>query len=898
MDKEKWQEISRIFNSALEKSPVERKNFIVEVCGSDEILRKEVENLLNAHELKDSFIDSPKVGLPLRENQPKLSKDERIGSFQVIKMLGSGGMGEVYLARDLRLNRQVAIKVLPRNSPIDENVRKRFEREAQSAAALAHPHICTVHEIGEYDGFSFIVMQYVEGETLSQKLKGGSLKIRDAIKIAAQIADALSESHNQGIIHRDIKPANVIINLQNMAIVLDFGLAKRIVFDSTETDSSLKMMLSSPGMILGTVSHMSPEQVRGQEVDTRSDLWSLGVILYEMLAGKLPFSGETVSHTIVSILEKEPPLIDNIPEQLQQIVRKLLAKDIENRYRSANELLTDIKNLRSELDISGEPEHSVRQNNKTKSSPAEIESDAVEAAHRGRTTATRNINSTSSLEYAVTQAKRHKFAAAIFTFFLVAVFSYAGYFGFMLNGNRLGQINSIAVLPFVNTSGNPDTEFLSDGIAETLISSLSRIPNLSVKARSSVFRYKGKDATTQKIGKELNVQSVLNGRFVQRGDQMILSLELVDVSTENAIWSQQYTRKQTDLILLQSEIASDVSSRLKTKISGDDAAQVAKSYTTNPEAYQLYLKGRFNWNRRTNVLLKQAVDFFKQAIEKDPNYALAYSGLAETYVLFPSWGVASSKVSMPLAKTAALRALELDDSLAEAHAALGAYLTEYEYDRIGGEKHYRRAVELNPNYATARQWFALDILAASKRFDEALAELRLAQELDPLSSVISTNLGDTLVYARRYNEAIEQYKRTLAFDPNFAYARYATGLVYGLKGMYSEAIAETRKSVELDQDPIAKGYLGLWLAKSGRRKEAMNLLEQLKAESTQSYVPDYSIALIYVGLNEKEEALNRLEKIVADRSPTLVYFAVGPELDVLRSEPRFKDMLKRLNLPE
>ncbi len=893
MTPEKWQEISTIFSSALAKEADKRDAFLSEACGQNTELRQEIELLLTANDEKNSFIDLPKFGLAPQETQPKLREDERIGSFQIIRMLGAGGMGEVYLAHDLRLNRHVAIKVLPRNSTIDENARKRFEREAQSAAALEHPHICTIHEIGEYDGFSFIVMQYVEGETLSQKLKGGALTPGDALNIAVQVADALSEAHDQRIVHRDIKPANIIISSQNLAVVLDFGLAKRINFDSSETDSSLKMMLSQPGMILGTVSQMSPEQVRGLEVDTRSDLWSLGVILYEMLAGKLPFSGETVSDTIVSILEKEPILIDDIPDKLQRIVRKLLTKNIKKRYQSAKNLLIDLKNLQRELDIRGELDRSIVQNS---SSENEMQLFA-ESTNSGQTM--QDItNSSSSLEYAVTQAKKHQFATAISTVFLVAVISAVGYFGFVLKGNRSDQINSIAVMPFVNESGNPDTEFLSDGMTETLISSLSRIPNLSVKARSSVFRYKGKDTSLKTIGKELNVQSILTGRVVQRGDQLTLSLEFSDVSTENAIWSQQYTRRQTDLILLQSEIASDVSSNLKIKLSVADEAQIVKSYTANPEAYQLYLKGRFNWNRRTKILLKQATDFFKQAIEKDPNYALAYSGLAETYVLFPSWGVASSIESMPHAKSAALRALELDDSLAEAHAALGAYLSQFEYDRISGEKHYRRAIELNPNYATARQWFALDILASTKQFDEALMELKRAEEIDPLSPIIGTNLGDTLVYAGRYDEAIEQYKRTLSLDPNFAYAYYALGLVYGLKGMYPEAISETRKSLELNQNPIAQGYLGLWLAKSGERKEAMKLLDQLKQESAQDYVPGYSIALIYIGLNEKEEALNWLEKVVADRSPTLVYYAVSPVLNNLRAEPRFKGMLKRMNLPE
>ncbi len=883
MSPDKWNEISKIFHIALEKEPSERFEYLNQACGDDNELRLEIETLLDSNDQEDSFIDSPKIGFASQITKLNLKKNEKIGAFQIIELLGIGGMGEVYLAKDLRLNRQVALKFPSLN---DENSNRRFLREAQAAASLEHPNICSIHEIGHEDGRDFIVMQYVKGETLSQKLKVGVLKLADSINIAVQVADALSEAHERGIVHRDIKPANIIVSPQNLAIVLDFGLAKRIVFDSNEPDSSLKSMLSQPGMILGTVSHMSPEHVRGQQVDSRSDLWSLGVILYEMLAGILPFSGETVSDTIVSILEKEPPLIDNVPDELKRIVRKLLTKNIEKRYQSASDLLIDLKNLRREIEIRGETE-------------IETHEHELEDTLSGQTVVTHEITtSSSSLEYAVTQAKKHKFAIAIAAVLLVAVISTVGYFGFLSNANNSGQINSIAVMPFVNDSGNPDIEFLSDGMTETLISSLSRIPKLSVKARSSVFRYKGKDASTQSIGKELNVQSILNGRVVQRGDQLTLTLELVDVSTENAIWSQQYTRKQTDLISLQSEIAGDVSSNLKSKLSGAEAAQVAKSYTTNPEAYQLYLKGRFNWNRGTNVLLKQAVDFFKQAIEKDPNYALAYSGLAETYVLFPSWGVASSKESMPMAKAAALRALELDDSLAEAHAALGAYLTQYKYDRVGGEKEYRRSIELNPNYATARQWFALDILASSRRFDEALVELSLAQELDPLSPVIATNYGDTLVYARRYDEAIEQYKRTLALDPNFAFAHYALGWAYGSKGMYPEAIAETRKAVELNDDPIANGYLGLWLAKSGGRKEALNLLDKLKQESTNGYVPGYSIALIYIGLNEKEEALNWLEKVVNDRSPTIVLYAASPELDDFRSEPRFMNMLKLMKLLE
>ena len=478
---------------------------------------------------------------------------------------------------------------------------------------------------------------------------------------------------------------------------------------------------------------------------------------------------------------------------------------------------------------------------------------------------------------------------------VVIVLVLVGYF--YLSRNRGTAIESIAVMPFVNESGNADVEYLSDGMTETLISSLSQLPNLNVKPRSSVFRYKGKEKNSQTIGKELNVQAILNGRVVQRGLDLSLFVELIDVALDKVVWSQQYNRKQTDLITLQSEIARDVSSKLKAKLSGDDVAKVEKNYTANAEAYQLYLKGKFYWNKRTGEALKQAAEFYRQAIEKDPNYALAYSGLAETYVLFSSYDVAPANDSMPQAKAAALRALEIDDSLAEAHTALGFYLSNYEWDRANSEKEYRRAIELKPNYSTAHHWLGAD-LGNLKRFDESIAEMRRAEELDPLSPIIGTNLGDMLVLARRYDEAIAQYKRTLVRNPNFAYAYVALSRAYGAKGMYAEAIAETRRYMELDNNSVGQGILGLWLAKSGKRDEAVRLLGELKQESTRKYVQNYDFALIYIGLGNKEEALNYLEKHMSGRAETANTYAVAPELDDLRSEPRFKEMLKQMNLPE
>ena len=842
------------------------------------------------------------------EKMDNMKADNWLGHYRIVKKIGAGGMGEVYLAEDTKLDRKVAIKFLNQEFSRDADKLSRFVQEAKAASALNHPNILTVYEIGETDGKNYIATEFIEGSTLRKHLsQKESISLNTILKIGVQVSEALAAAHQVGIIHRDIKPENIMIRGDGYAKVLDFGLAKlteKKKSDEISLEGETKALVqTNPGVVMGTVLYMSPEQARGKETDARTDLWSLGVVLYEMLAGKLPFQGETVNHTVVAILEKEPLLLENVPDELQRIVRKALSKEKEMRYQTARDLLIDLKNLRRTLDIQGELERSVVPNREAISGIVhenatqfytEKSSEKTKAELGGR--ATQNITHSSSLEYAVTQVKSHKFTTAIVGIILLGVISVIAYFAFLAKSNAK-QIESIAVMPFVNVSGNQDVEYLSDGMTETLINSLSQVPNLNVKARSSVFRYKGKEIDPKKIASELNVQAVLTGRVVQRGDQLTLNLELIDAQTENILWGNKYERKSSELVSLQSEVARDVSSKLKTKLSGTDEARLTRNYTANSEAYQLYLKGRFQWNKRTAESLKQAAEFFKQAIEKDPNYALAYSGLAETYVLFPQFSVASAQESQQ-AKAMALRALEMDDSLAEAHTALGEWLTYYEYDRVGAEKAFRRAIELNPNYATAHHWLGIDLLTQIKRFDEALAELRRAEQLDPLSPMIGTNIGDTLLLSRQYDEAIAQYKRVLSLDPNFAYARFNLGWGYCVKGMYQEAIVELRKSLELSNDPAAIGYLGLSLAKSGRRDEAMKLLNQLKRESAERYVPSFAFALIYIGLNEKEEAFVWLEKGVAERSSYASSYAIDPVLDDLRSDPRFKEMLKRLNLPE
>jgi serine/threonine protein kinase/Flp pilus assembly protein TadD len=827
---------------------------------------------------------------------------ETLSHYRIVSKIGAGGMGEVYLAEDTRLDRKIALKLLLQEFVANEDRLRRFIQEAKAAAALNHPNIAHIYEVGEADGAHYIAMEYVDGDTLTTKMQRDRCPLAVLLKYLSQTAEGLAKAHAAGIVHRDLKPDNIMITSDGYAKILDFGLAKLIENQrssiTTEDDATAIMRaqpMSAAGTVMGTVGYMSPEQAQGKPVDQRSDIFSFGCILYEATTGRRPFEGDSAIDTLHKIIYSTVPAVTDFnpdaPTDLQRIIRRCLAKEPEKRYQTIRDVANDLEDLRREIDVDLE--------NGRSNPPAYAT--AAGAVASQTTAGQREIGdvhptSTSSAEYLVGEIKQHRLGIAVILALLLAV-GVVGYVAFFTRA-KSAAIESIAVMPFVNASGNADVEYLSDGMTETLISSLSQLPKLNVKARSSVFRYKGQEFDLRKIAQELKVQAILTGRVVQRGEQLTLSLELVEVQTENVVWSEQYNRKQSDLLTLQSEIARDVSGKLKTRLTGTDEAKVTKNYTTNPEAYQFYLKGRFYWNKRTPDALKQAIEFYNQAIEKDPNYALAYSGLAETYVIFAGHGVASAKDSMPQAKAAALRALELDNSLAEAHSALGWYLNYYEWDRIGAEQSFQRAIELNPNYATAYDWLGSEALAPRKRFDEALVSQRRAEELDPLSPVISANVSWTLFFARRYDEAIAQLNRTLALDPNFSIAHANLSWAFSAKGMHREAIAEIRKARELNNDAFLKGYHALVLAKSGQREEAAKLLDELKRESPRSYVTSYALALAYIGLNDKEEALAWLEKEVEERGYWAGVYAVAPELDELRADPRFKNMLKRLNLPE
>ncbi len=659
---------------------------------------------------------------------------------------------------------------------------------------------------------------------------------------------------------------------------------------------------TTPGLVMGTVSYMSPEQARGKETDARTDIWSLGVVLYEMLSGKVPFTGETINHTIVSILEKEPLLLENVPAELQRIVRKAMTKDVEMRYQSARDLLIDLKNLRRELDIQGELERSIVPNRETlaqKSAESETQfyTGSGKRTASGQMAATQNVTtSSSSLEYAVTQAKSHKLATAVIGIVLIAVIATVGYFAVFSRAGG-GQINSIAVMPFINESGNADLEYLSDGMTETLIKGLTSLPMLNVKPRSSVFRYKGKDTDLQTIGRELNVQVLLNGRVAQRGDQLTLSLELVDVQNDKVLWTEQYQRKQSELVSLQSEIAKDVSNHIKSRLSGSEERSVTKAGTSDPEAYQAYLKGRYYWNRRTSEDINKAIEQFKIAADIDPNYALAFAGLGDCYAVLSEYSGIPNSETVPKAQEYAERAIAIDPQLAEPHATLASnYQQSWQWSEA--EKAYKRAIEINPNYPTAYHWYSL-LLKEIGRNREAEAAIRRAYELDPLSSVIGINIAELYLQQRNFDASIETCRKIIEIAPTYPAAYEGLAVSYMSKRMFPDALVAAEKAAELSKRAgVTLGSVGHVFAVAGERAKAIAIVKELEDKYLRREASGFDIASVYAGLGDKDKAFDWLEKDFRTRNGKLQQIRWEVEFEPLRNDPRFRDLLRRMNLPE
>jgi eukaryotic-like serine/threonine-protein kinase len=779
---------------------------------------------------------------------------QTISHYRIVEQLGAGGMGVVFKAQDNRLERAVALKFLPENLAQQPQALERFRREARAASALNHPGICTIYDVGEQDGRAFIAMEFIDGETLP---------LDEQLDLGIQIAEALDAAHAEGIIHRDIKPANIFVTKRGRAKVLDFGLAKLIpkgiataAADSPAAPSDSTSVL---GIISGTPSYMSPEQVRGDVLDARTDIFSLGLVLYEMATGTQAFRGGTGGAIIEAVLTRPPASVcsinPHVPPRLETIIDKALRKDRGQRYQHASDILADLQRLKRASD-SG----SVDREPDTQSVPASPGDPLSSASNPGSRASTQPSGS--------------------------------------FRAPRVSKmISSLAVLPFENVSRDPENDYLSDGITSSLINNLATVPKLRVMARSTVFRYKGREIDPQAIGRELHVRAVLTGRMMQSGGSLRIDTELVDVATGSQIWGAQFDRKPGDIFTIQDEISHEISGKLRLQLTRAEKKRLVRRHTEDPEAYRLYLQGRHHWNRWTEEGFYKAIGYFHQATQKDPGYALAYAGVADSYVLLGWNSYLPPKEAFPEGKAAALRALELAPDLGEAHTDLAAVLWLHDWQWPEAQREFQRSLELSPCYPTANHYYA-EYLMTMGRHAEALSRMKKSLELDPLSLIINVAIGWGYYHARQYDQAIEQLLRTVELDPNYPMTHWLLGLLYRKTARYDSAIRAGEKGVQLSGgSPLMRAALAQSYAEAGGVKDAQQILDDLTKLAQHKYVAPQFFAGIHIGLGENDRALEYLEKSCAEHCHWLIYLHIDPSMDSLRGNPRFQELLRRVGLP-
>lgn len=853
----------------------------------------------------------------------ELEANTTLSHYRILAKLGAGGMGEVYLAQDTRLDRKVALKILPADVAANQDRMRRFVQEAKAAAALNHSNIAHIYEIGEAElrgsketdgsrptvkeaSVHFIAMEFVEGVTLREKIHRERTELRKLLRYLQHAAEGLAKAHANGIVHRDLKPDNIMITSDGSAKILDFGLAKLIEPQFIETGedagdaaTAIMQQQSTPGVIMGTVGYMSPEQAQGKtnEIDQRSDIFSFGCILFEAVTRTKPFQGDSIVKSLHRLIYEPAPQIRDLnpsaPADLQRIIRRCLAKDKEERYQTIKDVAIELKELRRELESVAGFDSTVPPTLSTERAPSTDPSRIEPSGARSASLPP----IVSSAEFVAQGLKRHKIAVAIALVILIAIGALSVYY-LRAAKSEVG-IRSIAVLSFQNKSSDADTEYLSDGLAESLIYRLSQLPNLKVSPTSSVMRYKGKDTDITQIAKELDVDAVMSGRVSQRGDGLTIGVELVDARTRKIIWAEQYERKMSDLLETQREIATTIAQKLELKLSGNEAKGITKRYTDNNEAYQLYLRGRYSFAKRTKDEMLHAIEYFRQAIKLDPKFALAYARISETYGSMPAYPYLSPKEAFPQAKAAAQQALEIDPTLAEAHTFLAYSLVIYDWNWVDGERSFKRAIDLDPNNSTAHFRYGQVYLAPVGRVDEAVAEIERGLGLEPLDINMGATLAWTYFVAGQNDKALEQAKKTYDLEPSHPIGRWMLSQAYIYKERYEDAIKLNEEWMRTDAtNQFALRDAGIAYAKAGQRERAEEMISKFREIAKTEYVPTCRIASIYGSLGDKDKAFEELQKAFEVRDWELYRSNVDPYFSSLRGDPRFTEMRKRLNLPE